>query len=150
MRSVPPALNGECFDYRYGFCIAGPNCQYKHVRRQPEEVDQIRHIPDWYFEKIKSVFAQENVTNYQQIHEFLSLWRQQSADEGPFSIFSGGQSTSRLDASRLQHFNQMSEVSHHTIQSFVMHSLTGFNTSRCSESNNDFSESKYPRERSRW
>jgi len=55
---------GECYDYRFGFCINGPNCLYRHVRRMPEEIDKMPYIPDWYFDKIKSVFAQENVTNY--------------------------------------------------------------------------------------
>ena len=66
---------GECYDYRFGFCISGPNCQYRHVRRNTDEIDKMPHIPDWYFDKIKSVFAQENVTNYQQIQYFLSHYR---------------------------------------------------------------------------
>ena len=57
-------ISGECYDYRFGFCINGVKCTYKHVRRAPEEMEQMPRIPDWYFEKIRSVFAQENVTDY--------------------------------------------------------------------------------------
>ena len=64
-------LNGECYDYRYGFCINGPNCLYRHVRRPAEETESIPSIPDWYFKKIKSVFARDHVTNYHQIHDLL-------------------------------------------------------------------------------
>ena len=48
--------NGECYDYRYGFCINGPNCQYRHLRRTSDDIENIR-LPNWYFVKIKSVFA---------------------------------------------------------------------------------------------
>ena len=73
--NINQTQNGECYDYRYGFCIAGPNCQYRHVKRMPEDLDNIR-LPNWYFVKIKRLFAQDHVTNYQQIHEFLSLLNQ--------------------------------------------------------------------------
>jgi len=65
-------VGGECYDYRCGFCINGPNCKYKHVRRLPEDIETLR-LPQWYFKKIKSVFTQGHVTNYQLMLEFLSL-----------------------------------------------------------------------------
>ena len=82
-------VNGECYDYRFGFCINGPHCLYRHVRRPAEEIESMSSsIPDWYFNKIKSVFAKDHVTNYQQIHDLL---RQQTTEEDQtnFSLFSG-------------------------------------------------------------
>ena len=49
-------IGGECYDYRCGFCINGPHCKYKHVRRSPEDIETLR-LPQWYFKKIKSVFT---------------------------------------------------------------------------------------------
>lgn len=61
---------GECYDYQYGFCFNGPNCQYRHVRRPPEEKENIKKIPDWYLEKIKSFFSRERLANYGQFQEY--------------------------------------------------------------------------------
>ena len=68
-------IGGECYDYRCGFCINGPHCKYKHVRRSPEDIETLK-LPQWYFKKIKSVFTQGHVTNYQLMLEFLSLLSQ--------------------------------------------------------------------------
>ena len=36
---------GECFDYKYGFCLRGPQCQFRHIKRHPDEIKQIQKIP---------------------------------------------------------------------------------------------------------
>ena len=50
---------GECYDYMYGFCISGPMCRYRHIPKPKTNIGEMPRIPEWYLNKIKSLFADD-------------------------------------------------------------------------------------------